>query len=50
MATVLEVCTTEEQRFVVLLLWAKGLNAKDIQKEMFPVYGLKCLSPKAVHN
>jgi hypothetical protein len=31
-------------------LWAKGLNAKDILKEMFPVYGGKCLSRKAVHN
>jgi hypothetical protein len=31
-------------------LWAKGLNAKDIHKEMFPVYGGKCLSCKAFHN
>jgi hypothetical protein len=31
-------------------LWTKGLNAKDIHKEMFPVYGGKCLSRKAVHN
>jgi hypothetical protein len=30
--------------------WAKGLNPKDIHKEMFPVYGGKCLSLKAVHN
>jgi hypothetical protein len=30
MATVLEECTFEEQRSVVHLLWAKGLNAKDI--------------------
>jgi hypothetical protein len=29
-------------------LWAKGLNAKDIHKEMFPVYGGMCLSHKAV--
>jgi hypothetical protein len=28
-------------------LWARGLNAKDIHKELFPVYGQKC---KAVHN
>jgi hypothetical protein len=41
MATVLEECTTEEQRSVVLLLWAKGLDAKDINKEIFPVYGGK---------
>jgi hypothetical protein len=31
-------------------LWVKGLNAKDIRKEMFPIYGAKCWSPKAVHN
>jgi hypothetical protein len=31
-------------------LWAKGLNAKDIHKEMFPAYGGKCLSRKADHN
>jgi hypothetical protein len=31
-------------------LWAKELNAKDIHKEMFPVYGGKCLSRKAAHN
>jgi hypothetical protein len=49
-ATVLEVCTTEEQRSVVRFLWAKGLNAKYIHKEMFSVYGGKCLSRKAVHN
>jgi hypothetical protein len=31
-------------------LWAKGLNAKDIHKENFPVCGGKCLLHKAVHN
>jgi hypothetical protein len=31
-------------------LWAKGLNAKDIHKETFLVYGGKCLSHKAFHN
>jgi hypothetical protein len=31
-------------------LWAKGLNARDIRKEMFPVYVVKCLSLKEVHN
>jgi hypothetical protein len=25
-------------------LWAKGLSAKYIHKEIFPVYGAKCLS------
>jgi hypothetical protein len=49
MATVLEECTTPEHRSVVHFLWAKGLNEKDIHKEMFPVYGGKCLSRKAVH-
>jgi hypothetical protein len=49
MATVLEF-TTEEQRSVVRFLWAKGPNAKDIHKEMFPVYGGKCLSLTADHN
>jgi hypothetical protein len=52
MAIVFKECTTQEQRFVVrfFFLWAKGLNAKDIHKEMFPVNGRKCLSCKAVHN
>jgi hypothetical protein len=31
-------------------LWAQELNAKDIHKEMPPVYDGKCLSRKAVHN
>jgi hypothetical protein len=50
MATVLEEYTTAEERPVVRFLWAKGLNAKDIKKEMFPVYGAKCLSRKAVNK
>jgi hypothetical protein len=41
---VLEECTNEEQRSIVRLLWAKGRNEKHIHKEMFPVYGGKCLS------
>jgi hypothetical protein len=47
MTAVLEDCSIEEQRSGV---WEKGLNAKDIHKEMFSVYGGKCLSRKAVHN
>jgi hypothetical protein len=47
MATVFKEYTKEEQRSVARFLWAKGLNAKDIHKEMFPVYGGKC---KAVHR
>jgi hypothetical protein len=50
MATVLEECTTKEQRYVVRFLWARGLNANHSHKEMFPVYGGKCLSTKAVHK
>jgi hypothetical protein len=50
MAAVLEVCTTEEQHSVVHFLWAKGLNTKDIHKEMFSVYGGKCLSRDAVRS
>jgi hypothetical protein len=33
-----------------VLLWAKGLNAKDIHKEVFPVYSGKCFPRKAVHD
>jgi hypothetical protein len=50
MAAVLEVCDTKEQHYVVWFMWAKGLNTKDIHKEIFPVYGGKCLSRKVVHN
>jgi hypothetical protein len=49
MATVLEACTTEEHCSFVHFLWAEGLNAKDIHKQMFPAYGGK-LSCKAVHS
>jgi hypothetical protein len=51
-ATTLQECTSTivEQRSVVRFLWEKGLTAKHIHKEMFPVYGGKCLSRKAVHN
>jgi hypothetical protein len=51
MMTVLEESITEQQSSVVFFyLWAKGLNAKDIRKEMFPAYGGKCLSRKGVHS
>jgi hypothetical protein len=50
MATVLECRNTEEQRSLVDILWAKGLNAKNIHKEMFRVYDEKCLSRKVVNN
>jgi hypothetical protein len=48
MATVLEECTTHEQRSVVRFVWAKGLNAKDSHKGMFPVYDGKGPSRKVV--
>jgi hypothetical protein len=47
---VLVECTTEEQRSIVRFLWARGLNVNDINKEIFFVYGGKCLSRKAVHK
>jgi hypothetical protein len=34
----------------VFFVWEKGLDAKDIHEEMFPVYGGKCLSRKEVHK
>jgi hypothetical protein len=50
MATVLEGCTTEDHLSVVHFLWTKGLNTKDIHKNIFSVHGVKCLSRKAIHN
>jgi len=31
-------------------LWAKKMEAKDIHKEMLPMYGEHCLPHQAVHN
>lgn len=50
MATVLQQCTTEEQRAVVRFLWAKGLLPKEIHKEMSQIYAEHCLSRMAVYN
>ena len=50
MAAPLNTCTTIEQRGVVSFLWAKNMKAKDIHKEMLPVYGKHCLSRQAIHN
>jgi hypothetical protein len=36
------------RRAIVRFLWVKGLNAKDIHKEMFPVFGEKYLWRKTV--
>jgi hypothetical protein len=41
MVNVLKECTTKKQRSVVPFMWAKGLNAKDINKEMLTVYNGK---------
>jgi hypothetical protein len=37
MVAILEECTTRQQHSVVHFLWAKGLSAKDIHSEMFPL-------------
>jgi hypothetical protein len=37
MATVLEDSTTEEHRSIEHFMWAKGLKAKNIYKEIVPV-------------
>jgi hypothetical protein len=50
MTILLKEYTTDKQRSGVRFLWAKGLNAKDFHKEMFPVYIWKCFSCKTVHN
>jgi hypothetical protein len=34
----------------VRFLWAKNMEAKDIHKEMLPMYGEHCLPRQAVHN
>ena len=43
-------CTKIEQRGIVRFLWAKNMEAKDIHKEMLPMYGEQCLSCQAVRN
>jgi hypothetical protein len=50
MATVLDECTTVKQLSLVRFSMGKSISAKDIHKEMRPVYDVKCLSRKAVHN
>ena len=49
MAVPLSTCTKIEQRGVMLFLWAKNMEAKDIHKKMLPMYGEHCLSRQAVH-
>jgi hypothetical protein len=41
MTSVLEEYNTEEQRSIAWILWANGLDAKGIHKEIFFVYGGK---------
>jgi len=50
MAAPLNTRTMIEQRGVVRFLWAKGMAAKDIHKEMLPMYSKHRLSRQAVHN
>jgi hypothetical protein len=54
MMTMLEGYPPKEQcsdvRVFIFFFLTKGLDAKDIHKDMFPVYGGKCLSHKVVHK
>jgi hypothetical protein len=50
MTTVLEDYITEVQSSVMRFLRAKGHNAKNFCKEIYPVYSGKCFSRKAIHN
>jgi hypothetical protein len=46
MAAPLNTCTTIEQRGVVRFLWAKNMDAaKDIHKEMLPIWVLSQINP-----
>jgi hypothetical protein len=42
--------SSQNGSILLFFLWAKGLNTKNIRKEMLPVDEGKCLSRKAVHN
>jgi hypothetical protein len=50
MTNVLEDVLQKSSVLLRVLLWAQGLNAEDIHIEIFPVYGGKYFSRKAVHN
>ena len=39
-----------EQRALIRFLWAKGLNANQINSEMRPVYGDKCFTTHETSN
>jgi hypothetical protein len=49
-AAPLNTCATTEQCGTVRFLWAKGMAAKDVHKEMLPMYSEHCLSCQAVCN
>jgi len=42
MAGPLNTCTTIEQHGIVRFLWAKDMGAKDIHKEVLPLYSEHC--------
>jgi hypothetical protein len=48
MAAPLNTCITIEQRGGVRFLWEKDMAAKDIHKEMLPMYDERCLSRQTV--
>jgi len=48
MAAHLNTRTTIEQRGAVRFLWEKVMAAKDIHKEMLPMYGEHCLSRQTI--
>src|SRR5215475_6024049 len=50
MAAPLNKCTTIEQRGVVRFLWAKDMEAKDIHKEMLPIWAKNMDAPKDIHK
>jgi hypothetical protein len=49
MVTMLGRVYYQRAALLCIFLWAKGLTAKDIHKEMFPVFGGKCTVHKVVH-
>jgi hypothetical protein len=50
MVAPLNMCSTIEEHCVVRFLWAKGMAAKDIHKEMLSMYGEHRASLQAVCN
>jgi hypothetical protein len=50
MAAELENFTTEEQRFVIRLLWAESVPGAQIHQRMCAQYGYNALSRRVVHE